>query len=135
MAFFHFNNIKVSGIAATVPDNVLETISFKPKFGDEEVDKFIAMTGVKQSHRTSEHQTASDLGYVAAKALLEKKGIKPEEIDCVVFSSHSPDYRRPSTPSSSSISQSGTKLLSVPVVLCSAILRMVALMSATLQRR
>lgn len=97
MAYFTFRNIKVSGIAAAVPENIIKTESFKPVFGDEEVEKFIDMVGVKQSHRTSEHQTASDLGYVAAKKLLERKGINPKEIGAVIFSSHSPDYRRPST--------------------------------------
>lgn len=97
MAYFKFKNIKVSGLAAAVPENVLRTESFKPVFGDEEVDKFINMVGVKESHRTSEHQTASDLGFTAARKLLETKGIDPKEIGAVVFSSHSPDYRRPST--------------------------------------
>lgn len=97
MAFFKFKNVKVSGIAAAVPENILRTESFKPIFGEEEVDKFIKMVGVKESHRTSEHQTASDLGFTAACKLLEKKGIDPKEIGAVVFSSHSPDYRRPST--------------------------------------
>lgn len=97
MAFFKFKNIKISGIAAAVPENILATESFKPIFGEEEVDKFIDMVGVKESHRTSEHQTASDLGFVAAKRLLEYKGVDAKEIGAVVFSSHSPDYRRPST--------------------------------------
>lgn len=97
MAFFKFNNIKISGISAAVPKNVLKTESFKPMFGDEEVEKFMEMVGVKETHRTSEHQTASDLGFAAAKALLAKKQINPEDIGAVVFSSHSPDYRRPST--------------------------------------
>ena len=70
MAFFKFKNIRVAGIAATVPENVLKTESFKPVFGEEDVDKFIDMVGVKESHRTSEHQTASDLGFVAAMRLL-----------------------------------------------------------------
>lgn len=47
MAYFKFKNIKVSGLAAAVPENVLRTESFKPVFGDEEVDKFINMVGVK----------------------------------------------------------------------------------------
>lgn len=97
MAFFKFKNIKVSGIAAAVPENILRTESFKPIFGEEEVDKFINMVGVKESHRTSEYQTASDLGFTAASRLLNNKGIDPKEIGAVVFSSHSPDYRRPST--------------------------------------
>ncbi len=97
MAFFKFNNIRVAGVACAVPRNVVETESYKPVFGDEEVDKFMAMTGVKASHRTLEHQTCSDLGYRAARELLVHKGIKPEEIGALLFSSHSPDYRRPST--------------------------------------
>lgn len=97
MAHFKFNNIKVSGIAATVPENIVTTESFKPVFGEEEVNKFIDMVGVRETHRTSEHQTVSDLGYEAARRLLEKKNIAPDEIGAVVFSSHSPDYRRPST--------------------------------------
>lgn len=97
MAFFNFKNIRVAGVACAVPSNEVKTDSWKPRFGDEEVEKFMAMTGVRASHRTSEHQTCSDLGFRAAQELLAKKGIKAEEIGALIFSSHSPDYRRPST--------------------------------------
>lgn len=97
MAFFEFKNIKVAGVACAVPKNEIKTESYKPIFGDEEVEKFMAMTGVKASHRTLEHQTCSDLGFRAARELLAHKGVKPEEIGTLLFSSHSPDYRRPST--------------------------------------
>lgn len=97
MAYFNFKNIKVSGIACAVPKNEVKTETYKPLFGDEEVDKFMTMTGVKASRRTLEHQTCSDLGFRAAKELLAHKGIKPEEVGALIFSSHSPDYRRPST--------------------------------------
>ncbi len=97
MAFFDFKNIRVAGVACAVPSNEVKTESYKPLFGEEEVDKFMTMTGVRASHRTAEHQTCSDLGYRAAKELLAKKGIAPEEIGALLFVSHSPDYRRPST--------------------------------------
>lgn len=97
MAFFNFKNIKVAGVACSVPSNEVKTESYKPLFGDEDVEKFMEMTGVRASHRTTEHQTCSDLGYRAAKELLAKKGISPEEIGALLFVSHSPDYRRPST--------------------------------------
>lgn len=97
MSFFSFNKIKVSGIACAVPSNEVKTESYKPVFGDEEVEKFMDMTGVRASRRTSEHQTASDLGYRAAKELLAKKNIDVNEIGALIFSSHSPDYRRPAT--------------------------------------
>lgn len=97
MAFFNFKNIKVAGVACAVPSNEVKTESYKPLFGDVEVDKFMAMTGVRASRRTSEYQTCSDLGYRAAKELLKKNGISSEEIGALLFVSHSPDYRRPST--------------------------------------
>lgn len=97
MAFFNFHNIKVGGIACAVPKQVVPTESYKHIFGNEEVDKFIQMTGVKASHRTLEHQTCSDLCFKAASELLAKKNIDPSEIGAVIFSSHSPDYRRPAT--------------------------------------
>lgn len=97
MAYFSFKGIKVSGIACAVPSNEVKTESYKPIFGEDEVEKFMDMTGVRASRRTSEHQTASDLGYRAAKELLAKKNIDVNEIGALIFSSHSPDYRRPAT--------------------------------------
>ena len=92
MAFFEFRNIKVSGIACAVPKNEIKTESYKDLFGDEEVEKFMAMTGVRASRRTSEHQTASDLCYRAAEELLKAKNIDRSEIGALIFSSHSPGY-------------------------------------------
>ena len=97
MAYFSFNKIKVAGVACAVPKKIVYSESYKDLFGDEEVEKFITMTGVRSAHRTKEYQTCSDLGYRAASELLEKKGINREEIGALIFSSHSPDYRRPST--------------------------------------
>lgn len=97
MAFFEYKNIRVAGIACTVPSNEVKTESYKPVFGEEEVEKFMEMTGVRASRRTSEYQTCSDLGYRAASELLSKKKINPNEIGAIIFASHSPDYRRPST--------------------------------------
>lgn len=97
MAYFHFNDIKVAGIACAVPVNEVPTDSYKPVFGDEEVEKFKAMTGVRASRRTSEHQTVSDLGVRAASELMRHLGLGGEEIGALIFASHSPDYRRPST--------------------------------------
>lgn len=84
-------------MACAVPSNEVTSESYKPVFGDEEVEKFMAMTGVRASRRTSEHQTTSDLGYRAAKELLAKRKVNPEEIGLLIFSSISPDYRRPAT--------------------------------------
>lgn len=97
MAYFSFNNIKITGLAGAVPKNIVKTTSFYDVFGKSEVDKFIEQTGIKESRRTVEHQTASDLAFTAANALLNKKNINRNEIGALVFVSVSPDYRRPAT--------------------------------------
>lgn len=97
MAIFNFNNIKVSGISTVIPKNIVKTESYFSLFGQEEVEKFMEMTGITETRRTSEHQTASDMAYKAADHLLKKKGIDPKEIGALVFGTHSPDYRRPAS--------------------------------------
>lgn len=84
-------------MACAVPKNVVRTESYKNLFGIEEVDKFMLMTGVTETRRTSKNQTASDLGYTAANTLINHKKIDRNDIGAVVFGTHSPDYRRPAT--------------------------------------
>ena len=93
MGFFNFKNIRVAGVACAVPINEVKTESYKPLFGNEEVDKFMDMTGVRASYRTTEHQTCSDLGFRAASELLSQKNISKEDVGVLIFASHSPDYR------------------------------------------
>jgi 3-oxoacyl-[acyl-carrier-protein] synthase-3 len=97
MALFSFNNIKISGISCVIPKNVVHTENFKGRFGAEEVNKFIQMTGITQTRWTSEKQTASDLATAAAQNLIKKKGLNPQDIKALVFGTHSPDYRRPAS--------------------------------------
>lgn len=97
MANFSLDGIAIRGICCAVPDHKVENTSFYPKFGQENVDSFMKMTGVVSTYRTPEEQTASDLCYVAASHLIEKKGIDPKEIGACVFISQTPDYRLPAT--------------------------------------
>ena len=48
MAVFNYNNIKISGISCVVPKNIIKTDTYKEVFGDEEVEKFMQMTGITQ---------------------------------------------------------------------------------------
>ena len=97
MPFFSFNNINMTAVAAAVPSEIVEVDSFKPQFGDELVDRFKILTGIKQFRKTAPHQTASDLGYVAAEEIINRKNVDRESIGALVFVAHSTDYRRPAT--------------------------------------
>lgn len=97
MPFFKFKNIKISAVSSAVPTKVVKADDFKKNFGDEAVEKFKAMTGINEYHKTKEHQTASDLGYIAAEDIIAKKSVNRNEIGALVFIAHSTDYRRPAT--------------------------------------
>lgn len=97
MPFFNFKNIKISGIACAVPNQVVKVDDFIPQFGEDVVKKFTEKTGIHQYRRASKHQTASDLGYVAAEKILTEKNIDRNSVGALVFVAHSTDYRRPAT--------------------------------------
>ena len=97
MPSFSFNNIRIVGIASAVPTKVVKSTDFIDKFGEEAVQKFVNMTGVKEHRESFDHQTASDFGYVAAEKLLTEKNIDRETIGVLMFGAHSTDYRRPAT--------------------------------------
>ena len=97
MAFFHYDNIHIAGVASAVPTQRISVESFADDFGKETVEKFSKMTGVQEFRKTLPHQTASDLGYVAAEKLFAEKKFNRSEIGALVFIAHSVDYRRPAT--------------------------------------
>lgn len=97
MAIFNFNNIRITGMSCVVPKNTVHPDDYKDRFGEEEVEKFKTMTGIKMSRQTSKFQTASDLCYTAADYLIKEKNIDKSEIGALVMGTHSPDYRRPAS--------------------------------------
>jgi len=97
MAFFSYKNIEIDGLASCVPKTVVEVDSFKKRFGKEDVEKFKLISGIKQFRKSVWEQTASDMGFVAAKKILSEKKIATSQIGAIVFASHSFDYRRPAT--------------------------------------
>lgn len=99
MPFFNYKNIKITSVASAVPTTVINLNQFKEQYGEDYVDKFKEGTGVEEFRKTSKYQTASDLGFVAAEKIINEKQISRESIGALVFVSHSPDYRRPSTSS------------------------------------
>lgn len=97
MPYFSFDDIYIAGVSAAVPDRTVFTDDFIPQFGETSVEKIKNTVGIIQSHRATEKQTASDLGFAAAEDLLNKFDIERSSIDALVFVSHSMDYKRPAT--------------------------------------
>jgi 3-oxoacyl-[acyl-carrier-protein] synthase-3 len=97
MALGTIKGIKIGAIACTVPNRVRDASYWYDKFGHEAVDKFIDMTGVKSVYQSVQEQSASDLAYISAKAILKEKEIDPKEIGAIVFVTQGPDYVMPAT--------------------------------------
>ena len=97
MSVFESRNIEIIGIASSVPGNKKDKNSFCQKFDENDIYTYSTSTGVDSVYNVVEHQTASDLGYAAAKRLIDELPIDTQQINILIYSSLSPDYRRPAT--------------------------------------
>ncbi len=90
-------NLHITGMAAAVPTCYVATHEYDDIFGAAIVERNISTTGVKGSYHAGKNQTSSDLGYAAAKDLLEKLNIDPQSIGVLIFVATSLDYQEPPT--------------------------------------
>lgn len=92
-----FHGVKISGLACAVPDNKAMTKDYTKYFGEAVVDRFVQATGIEGRYITDGKQTASDLSFVAAEALMKKKGLTGDDFDAVVMITQTADYKIPAT--------------------------------------
>lgn len=97
MALLKFQNIGIKAISATVPHTVVKTSSLTDYYSKEELDKFIAATGVEERRFADKDVCASDLCEKSALQIFDETDIKREDIDALFFISQSPDYKIPGT--------------------------------------
>ena len=99
MAFCEFKNVRIAGIAAGVPKNVVSILD-----GDNSVvlaegttaEAFVEQTGVRE-RRVDKTSTTSDLCYYAAEKLIFDLGWDKNDIDAIFFVSQTTDYFLPAT--------------------------------------
>lgn len=97
MAFGIIRDIQIKGIACALPKNCINSHSYDERFGAENVEKFIAMTGVRTRYVADDEQCASDLCVFAAEKLLDQLKWERSSIDAIILVTQSPDYRIPAT--------------------------------------
>lgn len=100
MAYLSFKNVRIAGVAAGVPKNIVSNLDLKSGDGslsaDYSAEDFIKLTGVKE-RRVSDKLCTSDLCFAAAERLLRDLGWDKAEIDAIVFVSQTADYILPAT--------------------------------------
>lgn len=98
MSHISVKNIKLRGMAGCVPSRVEENRDYA-LISPEEIEKYINATGVVRRHCAIHDGSicTSDLCQKAAEKLLPEINWSKEEIDLLVFVSHTTDYKLPAT--------------------------------------
>jgi len=87
----------IKGISTAIPRDIFELSSLGSQYGDEEVRRIIASTGIEQVRVAKDGQCTSDLCADAAEYLFTKLEVNPSTIDGIIFVSQTPDYKMPAT--------------------------------------
>lgn len=96
MAFLKIDNVRISGVAASVP-KVIKEIRELPFFAPGEGDKVVALTKIERSRMVPPGMCCSDLCFSAADALLKEMKWDRSEVEALLYVSLSRDYVTPST--------------------------------------
>jgi 3-oxoacyl-[acyl-carrier-protein] synthase-3 len=98
MAFQKVNNVKIVGLGACVPENIVDNRKLELIGNSEDINNFIETTGIAQRHTIGKEKIcASDLCFEAAERLISDLNWNKKEIDCLIFVSQTPDYILPAT--------------------------------------
>lgn len=92
-----FKNVHISHMAAAVPANILNLKDFTGIYGEAEVKKIIASTGISNVRIATNGITTSDLCEAAFRNILGNSTLDPKSIEAIVFVSQTPDHRLPQT--------------------------------------
>jgi 3-oxoacyl-[acyl-carrier-protein] synthase-3 len=87
---------KITGIAHYIPDRIVNNQELEERYGTITADKIFAKTGILE-RRYSDDLTAADMATKSVEKLLEKTSTQPQEIDCLIVGTLTPDYFFPST--------------------------------------
>lgn len=97
MAFLELKNVRIAGISAGVPKNVIDNMQGGDRFSaDYSPADFIETTGVRE-RRWSNTLTTSDLSVAAAEKLISDLGWDASEVEALIFVSQTADYVLPAT--------------------------------------
>ncbi|MCY2991973.1 MAG: ketoacyl-ACP synthase III [Planctomycetota bacterium] len=86
----------ILGIHGHLPEKVETNEDLGREQPDWDMPRIAAKTGILARHIAAADETACDLGYAAAKKLLQRELVPAAEIDYLIFSTQTPDHLLPS---------------------------------------
>ncbi|MFZ0339716.1 MAG: ketoacyl-ACP synthase III [Terracidiphilus sp.] len=93
------NRTTILGLAAILPETVLNNEQIAATFGEREIASAVKMSGILERKVAGPGQHASDLALTAAERLITSLAFDRALIDLLIFVSQTPDYRIPTTAS------------------------------------
>lgn len=96
MAFLEVKNVRIAGISAGVPKDIVKNEGDAVQSADYDASAFVETTGVAQ-RRISDTLTTADLAHYATERLLSDLNWNKSEVDALIFLSQFPDYPLPAT--------------------------------------
>lgn len=87
---------KIIGTGSYVPEKVL-TNSDLEKMVETSDEWIVTRTGIRERRLARPDEYTSDMGFEAAKKAIEDAKIQPNDIDCILVATLTPDYIFPST--------------------------------------
>ncbi len=97
MANLKIENVRITGVAACVPPNIVENLESELFTDKKELLQYIESTGVERRHVADNETCTSDLCFSAAEKLLSELNWDRSEIECLIFVTQTPDYIYPAT--------------------------------------
>ncbi len=96
MARWNIHNVRMTGVSACVPKEVVHSEDF-PFFDKEGAEVFNNTVGIRERRLGPDCLCASDMCQAAAEKLLAELGWEKESVDMLVFESVTGDYKTPPT--------------------------------------
>ena len=88
--------VKIAGVGHYAPSAVLTNEDLE-KILDTSDEWITSRTGMKRRHISAPDEATSDLAVNAARKALAYAGLQPEDIDCYIVATVTPDYPFPAT--------------------------------------
>jgi 3-oxoacyl-(acyl-carrier-protein) synthase III len=86
----------IAGIGYAVPRNVMPNSEILKAFPDRTEEEMVRLTGIRERRHAADDESATSLGSIASQHALMQAGLKPEELDGVIFATLIPDQPVPS---------------------------------------
>ena len=90
------NGLRLLGTGYALPKTVLDNEAMT-KYVETSDEWITSRTGIRQRYFCGEGESTTTLAIAAAKQALERSGLAPEEIGCLLVATSSGEYAMPST--------------------------------------